>query len=260
MNKIKFGLFISHTIIIFEFKDKAINILNKKSINLNTNIVKVIMAKENIIIFLCEKYYKKGYSIYTFNLETMEIMSIFNVTDETPNELYFSLDDINAFKFMRIIDENLYNKYHKYIKNKKKVLKIIFKETNINKLDDDVVTNYQIYYIMSNYLIIKGPVINIGSFCSLYYDEGFDTKKFIVRVGAFMSEKKDEDDYDYSSIEYRKFLSNKLELTNFGFLFNKKAIIFYAEEDLGVQHHHVYALSYIKFKKIKIFKKIIIPK
>ena len=140
------------------------------------------------------------------------------------------------------------------------MLKILFKETNINKLDDDVVTNYQIYYIMSNYLIIKGPVINIGSFCSLYYYKGFNTEKFVFRVYPLLTNEKTDDDYDYSSIKYRKFLSNKLELTNFGFLFNKKAIIFYAEEDLGVQHHHVYALSYIKFKKIKIFKKIIIPK
>jgi len=60
----------------------------------------------------------------------MEIISIFNISDETENEIYFSLDDINAFKFMRIIDEDLYKKYHKYIQNKKKVLKIIFKETN----------------------------------------------------------------------------------------------------------------------------------
>jgi len=90
----------------------------------------MIMAKDNIIIFLSKKYYQKGYSIYTFNIETMEIISIFNISDETENEIYFSLDDINAFKFMRIIDEDLYKKYHKYIQNKKKVLKIIFKETN----------------------------------------------------------------------------------------------------------------------------------
>ena len=55
-NKKKFGLYISHTFIIFEFKDKAINILNKKNINLKTDILKVITAKQNIIIFLCEKY------------------------------------------------------------------------------------------------------------------------------------------------------------------------------------------------------------
>ena len=133
--------------------------------------MKVITAKENIIIFLCEKFDENGYSIYTLNIETTQIISIFNIADKTKNEIYFSLDDINAFKFMRIIDEDLYNKYHKYIKNKKKVLKIIFKETNINILDDDMVTNYQIYYIMSNYLIIKGPIINIESFCSLCYDE-----------------------------------------------------------------------------------------
>ena len=134
------------------------------------------MAKENIIVFLCEKHYGTEYFLYTFNIEAMEIISIFNISDKANNKIYFSLDDINAFKFMRIIDEDLYNKYHKYIKNKKKVLKIIIKETDINKLDDDVVTNYQIYFIMSNYLIIKGPVIDIGSFCSLYYDYGFDTK------------------------------------------------------------------------------------
>ena len=78
------------------------------------------MAKENIIIFLCQKNYENGYSIYTFNIETMEIISIFNISDETEYEIYFSLDDINAFKFMRIIDEDLYKKYHKYIQNKKK--------------------------------------------------------------------------------------------------------------------------------------------
>ena len=222
----------------------------------------MITAKENIIIFLCEKYDENGYSIYTFNIETMQIISIFNIADKTKNEIYFSLDDINAFKFMKIIDEDLYNKYHRYIKSKKNVLKILFKETNINKLDDDVVTNYQIYYIMSNYLIIKGPTINIESFCSLYYYEGFDTEKFIFRVYPFMSEEreKNDDDYDYSSIEYRKFLSNNLEDTEFGFLFNQKAIIFYADGDLNDQHHYVYDLSYVKFKKIKKFKKIIIPK
>ena len=73
----------------------------------------------------------------------MEIISIFNISDETKNELYFSLNDINAFKFMRIIDEDLYNKYQ-HIFEIKKELKIIFKENNINKLDNDVVTNYQI--------------------------------------------------------------------------------------------------------------------
>ena len=146
-------------------------------------------------------------------------------------------------------------------------MKIIIKETNINKLDDDVVTNYQIYYIMSNYLIIKGPVIDIGSFCSLYYDDDFDTEKFVFRVGPFFDDppfpekKADDDDYDYSSIKYRKFLSNNNEFDNeFVFLFNKKAIIFYAEGDINDQHRSVYALSYIKFRKIKIFKKIIIPK
>jgi hypothetical protein len=160
---------------------------------------------------------------------------------------------------MRIIDENLYTKYHKYIQNKKKVLKIIIKETNINKLDDDVVTNYQIYYIMSNYLIIKGPIINIESFCSLYYYEGFDTEKFIFHVYPLLHEEREktDDDYDYSSIGYRKFLSNNSEDTEFGFLFNQKAIIFYAEGDLNDQHHYVYALSYVKFKKVKKFKKII---
>ena len=112
----------------------------------------------------------------------MQIISIFNIADKTKNEIYFSLDDINAFKFMRIIDEDLYNKYHKYIKNKKKVLKIIFKETNINILDDDMVTNYQIYYIMSNYLIIKGPIINIGSFSSLYYNEGLIQKNLFLML------------------------------------------------------------------------------
>ena len=238
------------------------------SIELNADIVKVIMAKENIIVFLCEKLYEKNeYFIYTYNIETMEIISIFNISDKTKNKIYYSLDEINAFKFMRIIDENLYTKYHKYIQNKKKVLKIIIKETNINKLDDDVVTNYQIYYIMSNYLIIKGPVIDIGSFCSLYYDKGFDTKKFIFRAEPFMTDyffpekNADADDYFCSSIQYRKFLSNNIEYNNdFIFLFNKKAIIFYAEGDLNNQHVSVYALSYIKFKKIKRFKKINIPK
>ena len=139
------------------------------------------------------------------------------------------------------------------------MIKILFKETNINKLDYDVVTNYQIYYIMSNYLIIKGPIINIESFCSLYYYEGFNTEKFIFHVYPLLSEEREktDDDYDYSSIEYRKFLSNNLEDTNFGFLFNQKAIIFYAEGDLNDQHHYVYALSYVKFKKVKKFKKII---
>ena len=118
-NKKKFGLYISHTFIIFEFKDKAINILNKKNINLKTDILKVITAKENIIIFLSEKYDENGYSIYTFNIETMQIISIFNIADEAKNEIYLSLDDINAFKFMRIIDEDLYNKYHRCIKKKK---------------------------------------------------------------------------------------------------------------------------------------------
>ena len=213
------------------------------------------MAKENIIIFLCQKNYENGYSIYTFNIETMEIISIFNISDETPNKIYFSLNDINAFKFMRIIDEDLYNKYHTYIRNKKKVLKIIFKETDINKLDDDVVTNYQIFYIMSNYLIIKGPIINIGSFCSLYYDKGFDTEEFIFHRESFLSwsENSYSNEYDYSSIKYRKFLSNNLEDTeiDFDFLFNKKAIIFYAEGEQNYQHLDVYALSYIKFKKNK---------
>jgi hypothetical protein len=78
----------------------------------------VITAKENIIIFLSEKYDENGYSIYTFNIETMQIISIFNIADEAKNEIYLSLDDINAFKFMRIIDEDLYNKYHRYIKKK----------------------------------------------------------------------------------------------------------------------------------------------
>jgi hypothetical protein len=68
---------------------------------------------------------------------------------------------------------------------------------------------------------------------------------------------KNDDDYDYSSIGYRKFLSNNSEDTEFGFLFNQKAIIFYAEGDLNDQHHYVYALSYVKFKKVKKFKKII---
>jgi len=116
-NKTKFGLYISDTFIIFEFKDKCINKLNKKSIKLKIEILKVIMAKENIIVFLCKKYYE--YFLYTFNIEAMEIISIFNISDKAKNKIYFSLDDINAFKFMRIIDEDLYNKYHKYIKNKK---------------------------------------------------------------------------------------------------------------------------------------------
>ena len=119
LNKKKFGLYISHTFIIFEFKDKAINILNKKNINLKTDILKVITAKENIIILLCGKCDENGYSIYTFNIETMQIISIFNIADKAENEIYLSLDDINAFKFMRIIDEDLYNKYHRYIKKKK---------------------------------------------------------------------------------------------------------------------------------------------
>ena len=137
------------------------------------------------------------------------------------------------------------------------MLKILFKETNINKLDDDVVTNYQIYYIMSNYLIIKGPIINIESFCSLYYYEGF-----IFHIYPLLDEEREktDDDYDYSSIKYRKFLSNNSEDTEFGFPFNQKAIIFYAEGDLNDQHHYVYALSYVKFKKVKNFKKIKIPK
>ena len=79
----------------------------------------MITAKENIIIFLSEKYDENGYSIYTFNIETMQIISIFNIADEAKNEIYLSLDDINAFKFMRIIDEDLYNKYHRCIKKKK---------------------------------------------------------------------------------------------------------------------------------------------
>ena len=79
------------------------------------------MAKENIIVFLCEKIYEKNeYFIYTLKIETMEIISKFNISDKTENKIYFSLDDINAFKFMKLIDEDLYNKYHKYIKNKKK--------------------------------------------------------------------------------------------------------------------------------------------
>ena len=78
----------------------------------------MITAKENIIIFLCEKNDENGYSIYTFNIETMQIISIFNIADKAKNEIYLSLDDINAFKFMRIIDEDLYNKYHRYIKKK----------------------------------------------------------------------------------------------------------------------------------------------
>ena len=41
----------------------------------------------------------------------MQIISIFNIADKAKNEIYLSLDDINAFKFMRIIDEDLYNKY-----------------------------------------------------------------------------------------------------------------------------------------------------
>ena len=53
-----------------------------------------------------------------FNIETMQIISIFNIADNAKNEIYLSLDDINAFKFMRIIDEDLYNKYHRYIKKK----------------------------------------------------------------------------------------------------------------------------------------------
>ena len=120
---------------------------------------------------------------------------------------------------------------------------------------------------MSNYLIIKGHVIDIGSFCSLYYDKGFDTKEFIFRVAPFMKDhifpeqEANDDDYCCSSIQYRKFLSNNLEYNNdFIFLFNKKAIIFYAEGDINDQHVSVYALSYIKFKKIKRFKKINIPK
>ena len=264
-NKIKFGLYTSNTFIIFEFKDKAINILNKMSNKLKSDIVEVIIAKENIILFLCEKAFGYENFIYTFNIETMQIISIFNISSDNPNyKIYFSLDDINAFKFMRIIDEDLYKTYHKYIQNKKKVLKIIIKETDVNILDDDVVTNYQIYYIMSNYLIIKGPIIDIGSFCLLYYYKGFDTKKFIVSVDFFMNDdyspeiEAHDDDYDYSSIQYRTFLKN-LERNDFGFLFNKKAIIFYAEGDY-CQNCIVYALSYIKFKKIKIFKKIIIPK
>ena len=141
---------------------------------------------------------------------------------------------MNTFKFMRIIDEDLYNKYHKFIQNKKKVLKIIFIETNINKLGDDVVTNYQIYYIMSNYLIIKGPIINIGTFCSLYYDKDFATEDFILHVGTILSQDEIEgilysNEYDYSSIKYRNFLSNNLDDTDFGFLFDEKPIIFYAE-------------------------------
>ena len=119
-NKTKFGLYISDTFIIFEFKDKCLNILNKKSIKLKIEILKVIMAKENIIVFLCEKHYGTEYILYTFNIEAMEIISIFNISDKTNNKIYFSLDDINAFKFMRIIDEDLYKKYHKYIQNKKK--------------------------------------------------------------------------------------------------------------------------------------------
>ena len=50
--------------------------------------------------------------------ETAEIISIFNISDKKRNKIYFSLDDINAFKFMRIIDKDLYNKYHRYIKKK----------------------------------------------------------------------------------------------------------------------------------------------
>ena len=249
-NNIKFGLYISDTFIIFGFKDKTINILNKKSIKLK--IYKMIMAKENIIIFLCKQNYESGYSIYTFNIETMEIISIFNFSDETKNNhIYFSLDDINAFKFMRIIDEDLYNKYHKFIQNKKKVLKIIFIETNINKLDDDVVTNYQIYYIMSNYLIIKGPIINIGSFCSLYYDKQFATEEFNFYVGGILSWDEIEDvsySNDYAFVKYRKFLSNNLKEADFDFLFDEKAIIFYAEGEQNCQHLNVFALSYIKFK------------
>ena len=257
-NKIKFGLYFSKTFIIFEFKDKAINILNKKSINLNKDILEVIMVKENIIIFLCDNYKGDENFIYTFNIETMEIISKFNMSDKTISNIYFSLDDINAFKFMRIIDEDLYDKYHKFIKNKKKVLKIIFKETNINKLYDDIVTNYQIYYIMSNYFIIKGPVINIGSFCSLYRANGFDTEKFIINVQPFITEEKaNDDDYGYDSIKYGKFLSNEPRVTDFGFLFNKKVIIFYAEGDVDDDSNFVYALSYIKFKKTKQLKKII---
>ena len=54
-----------------------------------------------------------------FNIETMQIISIFNIADNAKNEIYLSLDDINAFKFVRIIDEDLYNKYHR--NNKKKM-------------------------------------------------------------------------------------------------------------------------------------------
>ena len=119
-----------------------------------------------------------------------------------------------------------------------------------------MVTNYQIYYIMSNYLIIKGPIINIGSFCSLYYDKGFATEEFIFHVGTILSWDEIEDisnfsdynEYDYSSINYRKFLTNNFKDTDFGFLFDGKAIIFYAEGEQNCQHLDVYALSYIKFK------------
>ena len=83
----------------------------------------------------------------------------------------------------------------------------------------------------------------------------FDTEKFIFNVEVFMlEEEREKNDDDYSSIKYRKFLSNNLGDTDFCFLFNKKAIIFYAKGVINDQYNSTYALSYIKFKKIIVPK------